>query len=179
MFGKPVRYQPIPAEILRNLPFPGADLAANMFQFVGEDNGYDSRRNVALARSLNPSLASFAEWSRRPADAYRSRSESSQQTRPCVVEARRDDCKGRQLAGRPPPSAFNHPEPGTGPSRDHAIAGGRLPTIDKGNCATTRRRRGSDTDRVPPRHPGNSGRRLPHNKPRILIAAPPPPICEG
>ena len=79
MFGKPVRYQPIPAEILRNLPFPGADLAANMFQFVAEDNGYDSRRNVALARSLNPSLAGFAEWSRRPADAYRSRSESSQQ----------------------------------------------------------------------------------------------------
>ena len=62
VFGEPVRYQSIPAEIFRNLPFPGADLAANMFQFVAEDNGYDSRRDVALARSLNPSLAGFAEW---------------------------------------------------------------------------------------------------------------------
>jgi len=62
VFGEPVHYQPIPAEIFRNLPFPGVDLAANMFQFVAEDNGYTSRRDVALARSLNPSLAGFAEW---------------------------------------------------------------------------------------------------------------------
>ena len=62
VFGEPVRYQHIPAEVFRGLPFPGADLAANMFQFVAEDNGYGSRRDVELARSLNPSLAGFAEW---------------------------------------------------------------------------------------------------------------------
>jgi uncharacterized protein YbjT (DUF2867 family) len=62
VFGEPVRYQHIPAEVFRGLPFPGADLAANMFQFVAEDNGYGSRRDVALAKSLNPSLASFTGW---------------------------------------------------------------------------------------------------------------------
>ena len=62
VFGEPVRYQPIPAEVFRALPFPGADLAANMFQFVAEDNGYGSRRDVALARSLNPALLGFTEW---------------------------------------------------------------------------------------------------------------------
>ncbi len=62
VFGEPVRYQHVPAEVFRNLPFPGADLAANMFQFVAGDNGYDDRRDVALARSLNPSLTGFTEW---------------------------------------------------------------------------------------------------------------------
>ena len=62
VFGEPVRYQHVPAEVFRELPFPGADLAANMFQFVAEDNGYGTRRDVALARSLNPSLSGFTEW---------------------------------------------------------------------------------------------------------------------
>ena len=31
VFGEPVRYQHIPAEVFRESPFPGADLAANMF----------------------------------------------------------------------------------------------------------------------------------------------------
>ena len=62
VFGEPVRYQHVPAEVFRKLPFPGADLAANMFQFVAEDNGYGERRDVALTRALNPSLAGFTEW---------------------------------------------------------------------------------------------------------------------
>jgi uncharacterized protein YbjT (DUF2867 family) len=62
VFGEPVRYQHVPAAVFRELPFPGADLAANMFQFVAEDNGYGTRRNVAVARSLNPSLVGFTEW---------------------------------------------------------------------------------------------------------------------
>ena len=62
VFGEPVRYQHIPAEVFRGFPSPGADLAANMFQFVAEDNGYGSRRDVALARSLNPSLVGFTDW---------------------------------------------------------------------------------------------------------------------
>lgn len=62
VFGEQVSYQHVPAEIFRELPFPGADLAANMFQFVAEDNGYAGRRDVTLARSLNPSLIGFTEW---------------------------------------------------------------------------------------------------------------------
>jgi uncharacterized protein YbjT (DUF2867 family) len=62
VFGEPVRYQHIPAEVFRELPFPGADLAANMFQFVAEDNGYGARRDVALARTLNSSLIGFSDW---------------------------------------------------------------------------------------------------------------------
>ena len=57
-----MRYQNIPAEVFRELPFPGADLAANMFQFVAEDNGYGARRDTTLARTLNPALTSFTEW---------------------------------------------------------------------------------------------------------------------
>jgi len=62
VFGEPVRYQHVPAEVFRELSFPGADLAANMFQFVAEENGYGRRRDVALARSLNPCLVGFTEW---------------------------------------------------------------------------------------------------------------------
>ena len=61
--GEPVRYQHVPAEVLRRLPFPGVDIGANMFQFVNEVNAdYCGRRGVALARTLNPSLASYDEW---------------------------------------------------------------------------------------------------------------------
>jgi uncharacterized protein YbjT (DUF2867 family) len=62
VFGEPVRYQHVPAEVFRELPFPGADLAANMFQFVADDNGYGSRRDVALTRTLNPALMTFTDW---------------------------------------------------------------------------------------------------------------------
>jgi hypothetical protein len=41
---------------------PPPTLAANMFQFVAEDNGYATRRDVSLAKSLNLSLSGFAEW---------------------------------------------------------------------------------------------------------------------
>jgi hypothetical protein len=57
-----VRYQHVTGEVFRTLPFPGADLAANVFQFVAQDNGFATRRDVALIRSLNPSLAGFSEW---------------------------------------------------------------------------------------------------------------------
>ena len=62
IFGEPVRYVHVPAEYFRTLPFPGVDLAANMFQFVAEDNSYADRRDVRLARSLNPALVGFDEW---------------------------------------------------------------------------------------------------------------------
>lgn len=62
IYGEPVQYQHIPAETFRTLPFAGVDLAANMFQFVSEDNGFAESRDIALSRSLNPSLAGFDEW---------------------------------------------------------------------------------------------------------------------
>ena len=62
IYGEPVRYQPLPVEVFRALPFPGAELAAGMFQFVAEVPEYSARREVALARTLNPSLADFDAW---------------------------------------------------------------------------------------------------------------------
>jgi uncharacterized protein YbjT (DUF2867 family) len=61
--GEPVSYQHVPVEIFRSLPVPGIDIGANMFQFVTEANAdYCGRRDVAEARSLNASIASFDDW---------------------------------------------------------------------------------------------------------------------
>ncbi len=63
VYGEPVRYQPLPLEVFRSLPFPGMDVAANMFQYVAEANDeYRRRRDVSLARLLNPSLLGFDAW---------------------------------------------------------------------------------------------------------------------
>lgn len=61
--GEEVRYNKVPFGVFRTFPFPGADLAANTWQFVDETNEeYCASRNVGLARSLNPRLQTFAEW---------------------------------------------------------------------------------------------------------------------
>ncbi|MDQ3954230.1 MAG: NmrA/HSCARG family protein [Actinomycetota bacterium] len=61
--GEEVRYNKVPFDVFRNFPFPGADLAANTWQFVDETNAeYCERRDIGLARSLNPRLQTFAEW---------------------------------------------------------------------------------------------------------------------
>ncbi len=63
VFGEPVRYQSLPLEVFRSLPFPGVDVAANMFQYVAEVNDdYCRLRDVRLARRLNPSLLGFDAW---------------------------------------------------------------------------------------------------------------------
>ena len=63
VYGEPVRYQPLPLEAFRSLPFPGVDVAANMFQYVAEANDdYCRPRDVRLARLLNPSLLGFDAW---------------------------------------------------------------------------------------------------------------------
>ena len=63
VYGEPVRYQPLPLEVFRSQPFPGVDVAANMFQYVAEANDdYCRRRDVPLARLLNPSLLGFDAW---------------------------------------------------------------------------------------------------------------------
>jgi uncharacterized protein YbjT (DUF2867 family) len=61
--GQEVRYNKVPFDVFRTFPFPGADLAANTWQFVDETNAeYCARRDVGLARSLNPRLQTFADW---------------------------------------------------------------------------------------------------------------------
>lgn len=61
--GEEVRYNKVPLDVFRNFPFPGADLAANTWQFVDETNEeYCARRDVGFTRSLNPRLQTFAEW---------------------------------------------------------------------------------------------------------------------
>jgi len=63
VYGEPVRYQPLPLEVFRSQPFPGADVAANMFQYVAEANDdYCRPMDVPLARLLNPSLLGFDAW---------------------------------------------------------------------------------------------------------------------
>ncbi len=61
--GEEVRYNKVPLDVFRNFPFPGADLAANTWQFVEDTNAeYCARRDIGFARSLNPRLQTFAEW---------------------------------------------------------------------------------------------------------------------
>jgi len=62
VFGEPVRYDPMPVEVFRSLPFPGIDIAANMFQFIAEVPEHAGQRDLAVARSVNPSLCGFDAW---------------------------------------------------------------------------------------------------------------------
>ncbi len=61
--GDEVRHNDVPPDVFRSFPFPGADLAANTWQFVAETNEeYCARRDVGFSRSLNPRLQTFAQW---------------------------------------------------------------------------------------------------------------------
>ena len=61
--GKPVTYSSVPFEVFRNLGFRGAEDLGNMFQFKHDFNDvFCGARNLALSRSLNPSLQTFEQW---------------------------------------------------------------------------------------------------------------------
>lgn len=61
--GETVRYNDIPLAALRAAPVPGADAVANMFQIITEANEeYCAHYDVAVTRTLNPGLQTFAEW---------------------------------------------------------------------------------------------------------------------
>jgi hypothetical protein len=61
--GKPVNYNAVPFEVYRKFGFPGADDLGNMFQFKHDFNDmFCGTRDLALSRSLNPSLQTFAQW---------------------------------------------------------------------------------------------------------------------
>jgi uncharacterized protein YbjT (DUF2867 family) len=62
VFAQRVRYQPMPLEAFRALPFPGIEIAANMFQFIAEVPQQTDQRPIEVARSLNPSLSDFDAW---------------------------------------------------------------------------------------------------------------------
>ncbi len=61
--GKHVRYNAVTPEAYRSFGFPGADDLGNMFQFKRDFNeAFCGPRNPTVARSLNPSLLTFAQW---------------------------------------------------------------------------------------------------------------------
>ncbi len=61
--GREIRYSPVTPEMFRGVGFPGAADLGNMFQFYAEfESHFAETRDIALARSLNPSLQTLAEW---------------------------------------------------------------------------------------------------------------------
>ncbi len=61
--GQPVSYNAVPPDVYRAFGFPGADDLGNMFQFKADFQSlYCGNRPVALSRSLNPKLQTFAQW---------------------------------------------------------------------------------------------------------------------
>ena len=61
--GERVRFDHIPVEAVRGSVVPGAELVANMFQLIEENLAdYCAQYDVALSRSLNSRLQTFADW---------------------------------------------------------------------------------------------------------------------
>ena len=61
--GQEVAYNAVPPDVFRSFGFPGADDLGNMFQFKADfESLYCGNRDVALSRSLNPGLQTFAQW---------------------------------------------------------------------------------------------------------------------
>jgi uncharacterized protein YbjT (DUF2867 family) len=61
--GQAVRYNAVSPEVYRGFGFPGAEDLGNMFQFKRDFNDiFCGARDVDIARALNPSLQTFAEW---------------------------------------------------------------------------------------------------------------------
>jgi uncharacterized protein YbjT (DUF2867 family) len=61
--GQEVTYNAVPPAVYRSFGFPGADDLGNMFQFKADfESLYCGNRDVALSRSLNPKLQTFAQW---------------------------------------------------------------------------------------------------------------------
>ena len=62
-FGEEIVYNAVPFDVYRGLGFPGADDLGNMFQFKHDfQEDYVARRDLDLARRLNPQLESFETW---------------------------------------------------------------------------------------------------------------------
>jgi len=61
--GQTVKHNAVTPEVYRGFGFPGADDLGNMFQFNQDfSEAFCGARNLAVARSLNPSLQTFETW---------------------------------------------------------------------------------------------------------------------
>jgi uncharacterized protein YbjT (DUF2867 family) len=61
--GEDVHYNAVPPAVYRSFGFPGADDLGNMFQFKHDFEDYFCGvRDLAVSRSLNPSLQTFEAW---------------------------------------------------------------------------------------------------------------------
>jgi uncharacterized protein YbjT (DUF2867 family) len=61
--GQEVRYNEVSPEVYRQFGFPGADDLGNMFQFKRDfQDVFCAPRDPKVARELNPSLQTFAQW---------------------------------------------------------------------------------------------------------------------
>lgn len=72
LYGEPVRYQAVPADVYRSFAFPGADELGNMFQFKRDfEAEFCGARDLAESRRLNPELQTFETFLQRNADQIR------------------------------------------------------------------------------------------------------------
>lgn len=61
--GEPVRYEPVPHPVFRQLGFPHADDLGNMFQFNTEfSEEFCKARDPRISRELNPAMLTFQQW---------------------------------------------------------------------------------------------------------------------
>jgi uncharacterized protein YbjT (DUF2867 family) len=61
--GQEVVYNAVTPAVYRSFGFPGADDMGNMFQFKADfESLYCGNRDLALSKSLNPKLQTFAGW---------------------------------------------------------------------------------------------------------------------
>lgn len=71
-FGEPVAYHAMPLDAMRGLGLPGAQDAANMFQFKQDfEADYCAARPLALSRRLHPGLQTLDQWLARHAKGFR------------------------------------------------------------------------------------------------------------
>jgi len=70
VLGEEVRYAPVPFDVLRAQPFPGAVEFGNMFQFYAEVPQFVADRDLDVARDLNPELQTFRQWLTTHKDAF-------------------------------------------------------------------------------------------------------------
>jgi uncharacterized protein YbjT (DUF2867 family) len=62
-FGRDVVYNEVTPDVYRSFGFPGADDLGNMFQYKRDfEAAFCGARDIATARSLNPSLQTFDQW---------------------------------------------------------------------------------------------------------------------
>lgn len=62
VLGEEVSYAPVPFDVLRAQPFPGAVELGNMFQYYAEVPEFNAARDIDAVRELNPDLQTFEQW---------------------------------------------------------------------------------------------------------------------